>query len=735
MQPTDVTGSETTVVSHVTQPVFGGARLALGKIAARVSQGLNRRRDLLLLLSSGLWDESWYLDRYDDVRIAGIDAAGHFLDIGGLEGRSPCALFDSTWYLNEYPDVKAQGVNPLIHYVRLGAKEGRRPNIIFDSDWYLAANPDVRDAGINPLTHYLQYGANEGREPSSSFDSKWYVSRYPEAHGENPLAHYLESGASPWIAFEFNYFDWVAKFDTFSDSDRNHFRAAVEQLACKPLISVVMPVYNTDPIWLERAIESVRRQLYPHWELCISDDASTRPEMREILSRYAESDARIKVIYREKNGHICANTNSALSLASGEFVALLDCDDELSEHALFWIAKEINQHADVDLIYSDEDKLDERGRRYQPYFKPDWNPALILSQNCFSHVGVFRRSLINEAGGFRQGFEGSQDHDLVLRCAERTSADRIRHIPRVLYHWRAISGSTASREGVKAKPYARDAGREAIEEHLHRIGVAASVEPSSEQFYQVQYKLPPSPPLVSVISICADSNDDMTRSIDRLLSIAGYADVQVIVGRLDEHTLRQAQGSLLCLLDPRLETDSERWLEKLVTRACLPGIGVVTPRLADHQEKIDPAATLLPFAAEGRHTVKLSKSDGGYIGCAALEQDVSVAPLGCLVVGREALASIGGVDSRFDSQMNIDLCLRMRARGWRILITPEVDMRAPAAQELPDIQRVRSEQQLLRAVWGDQLENDPFYNPNLSLTAPYGGLALPSRISKLPTLE
>lgn len=224
---------------------------------------------------------------------------------------------------------------------------------------------------------------------------------------------------------------------------------AIEKFSLNPLISVILPVYNTPKEWLVKAIESVRNQIYPHWELCISDDASTLPHIRMVLDEYSRIDSRIHVVYRETNGHISANSNTALTLASGEFIALLDSDDELSEHALFWVAHEINRYPNVDLIYSDEDKISEEGIRFNPYFKPDWNPALMLSQNTFSHLGVYRYSLVKKVGGFREGFEGSQDHDLVLRCSEETTPERIRHIPRILYHWRAISGSTASASGVE----------------------------------------------------------------------------------------------------------------------------------------------------------------------------------------------------------------------------------------------------------------------------------------------
>ncbi len=318
-------------------------------------------------------------------------------------------------------------MNPLLHYLQHGANEGRNPNPLFDSDWYLEQNSDIRAAGANPLVHYLRHGASEGRAPGPRFDGDRYLEEYPDvrAAGMNPLAHYLRHGAAEGKQArllsdrdKYTYQKWVEAYDTLSADDIAKLRRLSASLAKRPLISVVMPVYNTELRWLRAAIESVRSQLYPDWQLCISDDASTCPGVREELRKYAEIDDRIKVFFRQDNGHISANSNSALTLAQGEYIALLDSDDILPNHALYCIAEEINAHPEADLIFSDEDKINEQGRRFEPYFKPDWNEALMLSQNAFSHLGVYRRSLVEQVGGFRVGFEGSQDHDLLLRCAE-----------------------------------------------------------------------------------------------------------------------------------------------------------------------------------------------------------------------------------------------------------------------------------------------------------------------------
>ena len=317
-------------------------------------------------------------------------------------------------------------------------------------------------------------------------------------HDEGPKTFAKKSIASLQARmFPPTYGRWISRYDTLTEKARRRIGADMAGWPVRPLISVIMPVYNTDPRWLGAAIRSVQAQLYSNWELCISDDASTLEGARDTLLDFARREPRIRVFLRDSNGNISVNSNNALALASGEFVALMDSDDALPQHALYWMAKEIVAHPDVDLIYSDEDKIDERGKRFDPYFKSDWNPALMLSQNAFGHLGVFRRSLVERVGGFRAGFEGNQDHDLVLRCALETSPERIRHIPRVLYHWRAIASSTAAKRGVK--PNVWHAGRQAIEEHLATRGVRASVGRASLEQYQVEYELPSPQPRVSVL--------------------------------------------------------------------------------------------------------------------------------------------------------------------------------------------------------------------------------------------
>lgn len=262
------------------------------------------------------------------------------------------------------------------------------------------------------------------------------------------------------------YRQWAAEHDTVNDQTRGPLQALYRQLPSKPLISVIMPVYNAPLGWLNDAIQSVQRQIYQDWELCIADDCSTDPGIRPFLESKSREDTRIKVAFRASNGHISAASNSAIELANGDFLALLDQDDLIPEDALLQVANTLNQHVDAGLVFTDEDKVDENDLREAPIRKKDWGPECLLQFNSISHLGVYRTQLVRDIGGFRMGYEGSQDHDLALRCAEHLRQDQIIHIPKILYHWRIHANSTA--QTSTAKPYAVTARENAIQDHLAR---------------------------------------------------------------------------------------------------------------------------------------------------------------------------------------------------------------------------------------------------------------------------
>ncbi|MGH7997247.1 MAG: glycosyltransferase, partial [Opitutaceae bacterium] len=407
-----------------------------------------------------------------------------------------------------------------------------------------------------------------------------------------------------------SYEHWLHAYDEASPGDREPLRAAAAALP--PLtISVLMPVFDPSPRSLERAIESVRAQAYPNWELCVADDASTDPRIAALLERAAREEPRIKLVRRPRNGHISAATNSALALATGAYAALLDHDDELAPHALYCVAAEIAEHPEADLVYSDEDKIDDQGARFDPHFKPDWNPDLLNSQNYISHLAVYRTGRLRELGGLREGFEGSQDWDLALRFTEKLPTERIRHIPRILYHWRAGDGSTALHLGEKS--YAADSARRALEEHFVRTGREVVLVRTVGGHWRASYALPAPRPLVSLL-IPARNAAELTRlCLASVIARTRYAPYEIVLidnGSDDPRTLAffeeasredgvrvvrydgpfnysainnfaagEARGEILCLLNNDMEVLEPAWLDEMAGHALRPEIGAVGARL------------------------------------------------------------------------------------------------------------------------------------------------------------
>jgi glycosyltransferase involved in cell wall biosynthesis len=510
------------------------------------------------------------------------------------------------------------------------------------------------------------------------------------------------------------YTQWAKHYDTLTDEQKAAIGQRVGQFEKRPLISVIMPVFNPPSKYLDEAIASVRRQLYPHWELCVADDCSTDPAIRQVLERHREADERIAVIYREENGHISRASNSALKLAHGDFVALMDHDDIIPEQALFWVVDTINRHANVELIYSDEDKIDEHGTRYAPYFKCDFNYELLLAQNMVCHLGVYGRDILNKIGGFRSGFEGSQDYDLTLRVIEQIHPSQIVHIPRVLYHWRAIEGSTA--RAPSEKNYAVEALRKAAAEHLQRRGLAAEVLPAPEApnfFNRVRFARPAPPPMVSIIIPVAKRAGLLGMRIDSIIQRTTYPNYEIILvdnGNVEPSFLalcerlpkpcvrvvrddspvsflqqlslgiRKARGELFCLLSHDIEINTSDWLEEMVSFAVLPEIGLVGPQLL-YPDCVQPAGRGIGIGGVAECAKQLQPGDGAYpMQQPPLHQAFSVLDGACLLIRREVIEAISGLDQACPANSSHgDFCLRVRKAGYRNVWTPYAKIKLPAS--------------------------------------------------------
>ena len=548
-------------------------------------------------------------------------------------------------------------------------------------------------------------------------------------------------------------------FDFDSERDTNTYLSQIEVLSHNPTISVLMPTYNTPESYLREAIESVRKQIYTNWELCIADDCSDRPHVRGILEKYAADDQRIKVTFRDENGHISEATNTALSMASGHFLAMLDHDDVLPEHALAEVAIELNKNSHASLIYTDEDKIDDEGKRFNPYFKPDFSPELLYGQNYFNHLSVFHADAVRAIGGWRKGYEGSQDYDLILRLIRQLPPNQIRHIPKVLYHWRVVKGSTAY--SISEKSYALTAGLKALKEHLWETeqGHAALVD--GLPYYRAVYPIPQPAPLVTLIIPTKDQQPILERAIDSILGKTTYDNYEIIVvdnnseqrttidylseieerhsrvtilpypapfnySAINNFAARHAKGSILGFINNDVEVIGGSWLQEMVSQVSRPQVGCVGAMLYYPDNTIQHAGIVLGIGGVAGHSHKrFARGDSGYFARLKLAHNVSAVTAACMLLRRDVFNEVGGFDDAGLAVAfnDVDLCLRVREAGYLNVFTPFAELYhhesiSRGYEDSPEKKaRFESEAKLMLKRWGNALTNDPYYSPHLTLSA------------------
>ncbi|MFM0466138.1 glycosyltransferase family 2 protein [Paraburkholderia strydomiana] len=551
-------------------------------------------------------------------------------------------------------------------------------------------------------------------------------------------------------------------------------RERSKTFALQPKVSIVMPTYNTPEKWLRKALDSVIDQVYENWEICIADDCSTKPEVKTVLDSYvAKYGDQVKVAYRTKNGHISASSNTALELATGEFVGLLDHDDELHPLALYCVVEMLNAHPDAALIYSDEDKISEEGERSDPYFKCDFNYDLFLSQNMISHFGVYKTSVLRDIGGFRTGLEGSQDYDLALRVIDLVGHDVVYHVPRALYHWRIIPESTAS--GHEAKPYAHIAAMRAIDDHLARNNIKAHTihAPGTHAFNKVVYELPEVLPSVEIIIPTRDSAALVEQCVESVIGKSTYSNFRITI--IDNGSVKQETHDLfarlqadprikvvrddspfnysalnnrvalastadfVCLMNNDIEVINADWLEEMMSVAIQKNVGAVGAKLLYPDDTIQHGGVVLGVGGIASHAHKhFPNTMAGYFARARLRNAMSAVTAACLLIRQSIYKEVGGLDEELHVAYNdIDFCLRVRKAGYRNVWTPYAELyhhesATRGAEDTPEkISRFNQESELVRQRWGDLLMNDPYYSPNLTLTADDFSFAWPSRIADL----
>jgi GT2 family glycosyltransferase len=584
---------------------------------------------------------------------------------------------------------------------------------------------------------------------------------------------YANYRQSVWPQGISEYDAWVRMYDTFGRTEYAAFARRSRALDGRgPLISVLVTAYNTPEQWLRRCLDSVLHQAYDNWELCVADGASTAPHVATVLSEYARRDRRVRVIYREHGGDIAAASNSALAMIHGGFVVLLDHDDELRPHALLRIAETVVAGPQLSLVYSDEDKIDADGKRFDPNFKPDWNPDLLRSQNYMCHLVAVRTSLVRKVGGFREGFERSQDYDLVLRCSEHLDARQIGHIPEVLYHWRAVADSTAFGRGAQA--YSADAGARAVAEHLARTGVAAEIAPANRTpgLYRVYWPLPKPLPKISLVIPTRDRADLLKTCVESILAKSTYPDYELVVvdnrssdpealdylsalrrrervrvlsfdapfnySAINNWAAARCDGALLTLVNNDIELITNDWLEEMAGIAMRPDIGAVGAMLYYPDNTIQHAGVVLGVLGVAGHIdCGMPRGYEGHGYRALVAQNLSAVTGACLMVRRRVFDEVDGLDEDLPVSFNdIDFCLRVRAHGYRNAWTPFAELyhhesASRGREDTPEkLSRYAAEVAFMQKRWGEALLEDPAYNPNLSLQSHNCQLAFPPRCTR-----
>jgi O-antigen biosynthesis protein len=513
-----------------------------------------------------------------------------------------------------------------------------------------------------------------------------------------------------------------------------------------PLVSVLLPVFNPEQEWLERGLDSVVSQVYPRWELCICG-GPTDERVREVLDLYERLDKRVKVTYLERHANESRLLNASLSLARGEYTGFLHQGDELAPDALFEVVKLLQEHPEAGLIYSDIDEIDEEGNRTNPYFKPGWSPDLLLSTNYVSHLGIYRKKLLEDIGGFREGFDGCQDYDLVLRATERT--DEIHHVPKVLYHRRVTAGLLASSDD---KSPIRGTTRRALSEALERRGLEGSVEEGYlPDRFRVRLKIK-GEPKVSIIIPTRDNVSLLKRCLESVERLTTYRNYELLIidnnsrdsatleyfasiphrvipfrepfnySRINNFAVSQAEGEYVLLLNDDTEVISGGWLEAMLEHAQRPEVGAVGARLLYPDGRIQHAGVILGVGSHwepgvAMHSHQFYASDSpGYAGTPMTTSNYSAVTAACMLLRKSVFNEVGGLDEEnLRVQFNdVDLCLRLREQGYYVVYTPYAELYHHESVSRGYWNLDRTENIYMRERWSWVMDRDPYYNPHFS---------------------
>lgn len=553
-----------------------------------------------------------------------------------------------------------------------------------------------------------------------------------------------------------SYQNWFLYFGKLKDSDRELIKKHIETFTQIPLISLLLPTDNATEAGLRRAIDSVRSQLYPYWELCICTDGPTSQNLRIMLETYVQLDGRIRIVPRYDKSDITAALNTAIDTATGEFVADLHQEDELAEHALYLIVQALENAPYLDLIYSDEDQFNIQGIHFSPYFKPDWNPDLLMSQNMLGHLSVYRVCQVRAVGGYRKGYEGAQAWDLALRVSERIPASHIHHLHYVLYHRFALTQPVNRVAGEDLDSL--NASMAAVREHLTRIGCVATVNQTVDLNLRVQYELPHPRPLVSIIIPTRNGLHLLQRCIKSVVEKTTYESFEIIVvdnqsddsdtlifleslkqnriarvlsydapfnySAINNYASKYANGELICLLNNDIEVIGSDWLGEMVSQAIRTEIGAVGALLYYPDDTIQHAGVIVGMSGCADHIYSgAMRGTEGMMHRACSVQNFSALTAACLVVRKSVFDGAGGFDElNLPVAFNdVDFCLRIMEQGYRNLWTPFAELyhhesaTRGAENTQEKLSRLQGEISFMRFRWAHLMGYDPAFNLNLSL--------------------
>ena len=535
---------------------------------------------------------------------------------------------------------------------------------------------------------------------------------------------------------------------------KDAMRPPTMELPLQPKISICVPVYNVDIEYLQPCVESVVNQTYTNWELCLCDDASTRADTRGYLKALErQNNKNIKVIWSEENGNISVASNKAVAAATGEFICLLDHDDLLHSDALLEVVKAINANSNVDILYSDEDKLDQEGFRVEPYYKPQYSPQLLLANNYICHLLVIRKSVGDQIEWFREGYEGAQDHDLILRLTEKTS--NIVHIPKVLYHWRKIEGSTALSHGEKS--YANKAGVATIKSYLKRNNIKGKVKKGAWiGAYRIKYALHDTPKIAIVIPfkdqvaylktclssifkmttyqnfeiILVDNNSEKQKTADYLKKYEYVENVRILTydkpfnySKINNWAINQTDAEVILLLNNDIKVITKDWLTTMYSYLQQSHIGAVGTQLLYDDMTSQHSGVVTGIGGVAGHAFKGLDSRVHHYYLDGLPRNVSGCTAACLMVKKSIWSEVNGLNEEDLTVAfnDVDFCLKIRKAGHEILYIPEVQLfhyesKSRGYEDTPEkVARFKTEEKYMKDTWGDTLTNDPYYNPNMTL--------------------